>query len=153
MKSERLLSSRAAREKTLDMLAANLNEVAAVARDLGQQIALEAHGTPGALENMKYVMDRVKDKKAGRTRLNSEARNAVDPCFEAQYAPIKDVVSPAMHVHNLKAWGYPYQLVLSLMAKAGWNGCEFPEVSARSGRSWAASLRCQRCWRPLAVNL
>jgi hypothetical protein len=116
-------------EKTLDMIADDLNEVAAVAQDLGQQIALEAHSAPGTLANMKYVMDRVKYRKTVGIRLNSEDRNAVDPPFEEQYASIKDVVSRTMHIHNLKGKSYPYQTVINVMTKAGWDGWAFLEVS------------------------
>lgn len=138
-------------EETLDRLAANLNEVAGAARDLGQQIALEAHGTPGTLANMKYVMDRVKDKKNVGIRLNSEPRNAVDPGFEQQFGWIKDVVSPTMHVHNLKAANYPYQTVLNVMAKAGWDGWTFLEVSDKVPDRVAGLAEQRQIWESMVA--
>jgi hypothetical protein len=138
-------------ERTLDMIADNLNEVAPVARDLGQQIALEAHGAPGTLQNMKYVMDRVKDKKAVGIRLNSEVRNTVDPGFEEQYAPIADVVSPTMHIHNLKSPAYPYQLVLNVMAKAGFDGWALLEVSDRVPDRVAALAEQREIWEQMVA--
>lgn len=138
-------------EKTLDMIADGLNEVAAVAQDLGQQIALEAHSAPGTLANMKYVMDRVKYPKSVGIRLNSEARNAVDPGFEEQYGWIKDVVSRTMHIHNLKAPGYPYQTVINVMTKAGWDGWAFLEVSDNVPDRVAGLAEQREIWEKMAA--
>jgi sugar phosphate isomerase/epimerase len=133
-------------EKTLDLLADGLNAVCGVAQDLGQQIALEAHSTPGTLANMKYVMDRMKYPKAIGIRINSEGRNVVNPSFEEQYAMIKDVVSPTMHVHNLKSSGYPYQTVINVMTKAGWDGWAFLEVSDNVPDRVAALAEQRALW-------
>lgn len=138
-------------ETTLDRIADGLNAVAPVARDLGQRIALEAHSAPGTLENMKYVMDRVKDRKAVGIRLNSEARNAVNPGFEEQFALVKDVVSETMHVHNLKTPGYPYQLVVNVMAKAGWDGWVFLETSDKVPDRVAALAEQREIWEQMVA--
>jgi len=138
-------------EKTLDMIADDLNEVAGMAQDLGQRIALEAHGSPGTLENMKYVMDRVKYRNTVGIRLNSEGRNATNPGFEEQYALIKDVVSPTMHIHNLKAPGYPYQTVINVMTKAGWDGWAFLEVSDNVPDRVAALAEQREIWEKMVA--
>ncbi len=138
-------------EKTLDKIAEDLNAVAQTARDLGQQIALEAHTAPGTLPNMKYVMDRVKDKKAVGIRLNSELRNTVDPSFEEQWEMVKDVASPTMHIHNLKTPGYPYQRVVQAMAKDGWDGWVFLEVSDKVDDRVAALAEQRELWEKLVA--
>lgn len=138
-------------QKTLDRIAENLNRAAPAARDLGQQIALEAHGAPGTLANMKYVMDRVDDKKAVGIRLNSEARNAADPDFATQFALVRDVVSPTMHIHNLKAPGYPYPLVIQTLARAGWDGWALLEVSDKVPDRVAALAEQREIWEQMVA--
>jgi sugar phosphate isomerase/epimerase len=138
-------------EKALDMIAEDLNEVASVAQDLGQQIALEAHSAPGSLENMRYVMDRVKYKCIG-IRLNSEARNAVDPGFDEQFQYVKNVLSPTMHIHDLKDPKYPYQLVVNTLTKAGWDGWAFLEVGANFPDRVAVLKENREIWDKMVAN-
>lgn len=116
-------------EKTFDQMAAWLNQAGAYASDMGQEIAVEAHGGIGELPYMRAVMDRVTARSV-RIRLNSEARNTVgDGGLEGQFGLIRPVLSPTMHVHNLKLPNYPYQAVIDWLVKIGWDGWAFLEVS------------------------
>ena len=138
-------------EQTLDQIADCLNQCGGLAQDLGQQIALEAHSAPGALENMRYVMDRVKYRCIG-IRLNSEPRNAVNPGFEEQFQYVKNVLSPTMHVHDLKDPKYPYQLVVDTLTKAGWNGWAFLEVGANYPDRVAVLAENRAIWEQMVAN-
>jgi hypothetical protein len=116
-------------EKTFDALAECLNQVGAYADKMGQEIALEAHGTVGELPWVRQIMDRVHAKSV-KVRLNSEKRNTVgEGGIEGQFGLIRQVLSPTMHVHNLKLPNYPYQEVIDWLVKIGWDGWAFLEVS------------------------
>ncbi len=119
----------APREKTFDALAAYLNAVGGYASELGQEIALEAHGGIGELRYVRAIMDRV-TARGVRVRLNSEKRNTVgEGGIDGQFSLIRHVLSPTMHIHNLKLPDYPYQEVIDWLVKAGWDGWAFLEVS------------------------
>ncbi|HWB82718.1 MAG TPA: TIM barrel protein [Bryobacteraceae bacterium] len=138
-------------ERTLDQIAECLNQCGGVADDLGQQIALEAHSAPGTLQNMRYVMDRVKYRCIG-IRLNSEDRNAVNPGFEEQFQYVKNVLSPTMHIHNLKEGKYPYQLVINTLTQAGWDGWAFLEVGANFPDRVAMLAECREIWETMVAK-
>lgn len=117
-------------QKTLDMIADQLNAVAKTASDLGQLVDLEAHSAPGGLPDMKYVLDRVPHKCVG-VRLNSELRNTENPAWPEQFEMVKNRLATTMHVHSLKDPKYPYQTVINTLYKAGWNGWALLEVSEK----------------------
>jgi sugar phosphate isomerase/epimerase len=138
-------------EQTLDQIAECLNQCGSTADDLGQKIALEAHSGPGTLENMGYVMKRVKYRCIG-IRLNSEQRNVENPGFEEQFKFVKDVLSPTMHIHDLKNTKYPYQLVINVLAQAGWNGWAFLEVGYNYPDRVALLAESREIWEKMVAN-
>jgi len=138
-------------EKTLERIADALNQVGGVAADLGQEVDLEAHSAPGSIPNMKFVLDRVKYRGV-RIRLNSELRNTVDPGFEQQFAMIKDRVARVMHIHNLKAAKYPYQQVIDVLTKAGWDGWALLEVSDKVPDRVAALSEQREIWESMVAK-
>ena len=101
---------------------------------------------------MRYVMDRVKYKKSIGIRLNSEARNAEKPGFEEQFEYVRNVLSPTMHVHDLKDPKYPYQLVVNTLAKAGWDGWAFLEVGSNFPDRVAMLADSRVIWEKMVAN-
>ncbi len=140
------------REKTFDQLAAALNQVGAYASDMGQEIALEAHGGIGELPYIRSVFDRVTAKSV-RVRLNSEKRNTVgEGGLEGQFGLIRHVLSPTMHVHNLKLPNYPYQEVIDWLVKIGWDGWAFLEVSEKVPDRTQALAEQREIWEKMVDN-
>jgi hypothetical protein len=139
-------------EQTLARLADCLNRVGAYADDMGQEIALEAHGGIGELPNVRAIMDRVKPRSV-RVRLNSEKRNTVgEGGIDGQFGLIRHVLSPTMHVHNLKFDNYPYQDVIDWLVKNRWDGWAFLEVSDKVADRVAALAEQREIWEEMVAR-
>ena len=142
----------APKEKTFDALAAYLNNVGAYADGMGQEIAVEAHGGIGELVNMRAIMDRVTARSV-KVRLNSEKRNTLGGGgIDGQFSLIRDVLSPTMHVHNLKLPDYPYQAVIDWLVRAGWDGWAFLEVSDKVADRVAGLAEQRELWERMVAN-
>jgi len=114
------------REKTIEQIARALDELGAVAADLGQEVSLEAHGSAGELPTLRSVMDQV-TRRSVRVRLNCDARDARGLGFEANFNLVKDFLSRIIHLHDLNDPDYPYQLMVDLLVKANWSGWALAE--------------------------
>ena len=114
------------RERTIEQIARAVDELGAVAADLGQEVSLEAHGPAGELPTMRAIMDRVTQRSV-RVRLNCDARDARGQGFAANFNLVKDFLSRVIHVHDLGDPEYPYQLMVDLLLKANWAGWALAE--------------------------
>ena len=114
------------RERTIEQIARAVDELGAVAADLGQEVSLEAHGPAGELPTLRAIMDRVTQGSV-RVRLNCDARDARGQGFEANFNLVKDFLSRVIHVHDLGDPEYPYQLMVDLLVKANWAGWALAE--------------------------
>ena len=114
------------REKTIEQIARAVNELGAFAADLGQEVSLEAHGPAGELPTMRAIMDRVTQRSV-RVRLNCDARDAKGQGFVANFNLVRNFLSRIIHVHDLSASDYPYQLMVDLLMKANWEGWALAE--------------------------
>jgi sugar phosphate isomerase/epimerase len=114
-------------EKTIEQIARGLNEVARSAAGVGQLIRLENHGSAGRLTTLKSILDQV-DQKNVRVKLNSDVKDAVDGKFEQNFSLVKDRLGDTLHMHDLNAPGFPYQLQCNLLMDAGWDGWWLPEL-------------------------
>jgi hypothetical protein len=56
-----------------------------------------------------------------------------------------------MHLHNLKLPGYPYQTVVNVMSKAGWDGWAFLEVSDKVPDRVAALAEQREIWEKMVA--
>ncbi|MDD4870191.1 MAG: TIM barrel protein [Kiritimatiellae bacterium] len=114
-------------EKTIEQIAKSVNEVAKSAAGYGQMIRLENHGSAGRLKTLKLIMDQVNEKNVG-VKLNSDAKDAAEGAFEANFNLIKNRLGDTLHTHDFTAPGFPYQLQCDLLMDAGWTGWWFPEL-------------------------
>lgn len=114
-------------EKTIEQIARSVNEVARSAAGVGQLVRLENHGSAGRLTTLKQIMDQVTEKNVG-VKLNSDARDAAGGKFEENFNLVKNRLCDTLHMHDLNAPDFPYQLQCDLLAKAGWNGWWLPEL-------------------------
>jgi hypothetical protein len=106
-------------------------------------IQLENHGSAGRLTTLKLVMAQVTQKNAG-IKLNSDAKDAVDGAFEANFNLVKNRLADTLHFHDLNAAGFPYQLQCNLLMDIGWNGWWLPELDKPMPTDLLAGLKEQR---------
>ena len=117
-------------EKTIDQIARSLNEVAKGAAEYGQFVRLENHGSAGRLTTLKKILDQVDQKNLG-VKLNSDAKDAVDGAFAANFALVKNRLGDTLHAHDVKDPAFPYQLQCDLLIDAGWSGWWLPEMEGK----------------------
>jgi len=131
-------------EKTIEQIAKGVNELAKSAAGYGQSIRLENHGSAGRLKTLKLVMDRVDQKNAG-VMLNSDAKDAAAGAFEENFNLVKNRLGDTLHMHDLTAPDFPYQLQCNLLMDAGWTGWWLPELDKPpAATDRMAGLREQR---------
>jgi sugar phosphate isomerase/epimerase len=139
------------REKTIAQIAKALNEVGAVAGDLGQEVRLEAHGAAGELTTLRAVMDAVTQKSV-RVMLNSDARDAGGKGFEYNFNLVKDLLAHVVHTHDYKDAKFPNQLQIDLLVKMGWEGWMLLEASAKVEDRVAALIEQRQLWEKMVAN-
>lgn len=114
-------------EKTIEQIARGLNQLARSTAGLGQTLRLENHGSAGRLTTLKRILDQV-DQPNVCVKLNSDAKDAADGAFEANFNLVKDRLGDTLHMHDLTDTAFPYQLQCDLLMKAGWTGWWLPEL-------------------------
>lgn len=135
-------------EKTIEQIAAALNELGVFAAGLGQEISFEAHGPAGELPTMRAVMDRVTQRSV-RVRLNCDPRDAKGEGFVANFNLVKNCLSRIIHLHDLHDPKYPYQLMVELLIKAGWEGCALMERDGLPPDRVAAMTEQRQTWEAM----
>lgn len=136
------------RDKTIAQIAQALNEVGAVAADLGQEVSLEAHGPAGELPTIRAIMDQVTQKSV-RVRLNCDARDTQGQGFEANFNLVKGMLSRVIHLHGLKDPKFPYQLLVDLLVKNRWSGWALMENSDKVPDRVAALIEQRQIWESM----
>jgi hypothetical protein len=135
-------------EKTIEQIAGAMNDLGAFAAGLGQEVSLEAHGPAGELPTLRAVMDRVTPRSV-RVRLNCDPRDAKGPGFAANFNLVKDCLSRIIHLHDLHDPDYPYQLMVDLLAKSGWEGCALMERDDAPPDRVAAMIEQRESWEAM----
>jgi sugar phosphate isomerase/epimerase len=130
-------------EQTIAQIAKALNDLAKSAAGVGQQIRLENHGSAGRLTTIKRIFDQVPAKNVG-VKLNSDAKDAVDGSFAANFNLVKNRLGQTLHFHDMKAPGFPYQEQADLLIDAGWTGWWFAEMEGKPKEDAVAELKEQR---------
>jgi sugar phosphate isomerase/epimerase len=132
-------------EKTIEQIARALNDLGGFAADLGQRVALEAHGPAGELPTVKAVMDQVTALAVG-VRLNCDNRDTSGGGLEANFNLVKNRLAETVHLHNLKDTTFPYPQLLNLLAKAGWAGWMLMENTEKEPDLVAAMIEQRKLW-------
>lgn len=127
------------RQKTIEQIAKSLNEVGAVAADLGQQVRLEAHGSAGELATLLAIMEQV-DQPSVRVKLNSDARDAKGKGFESNFGLVKQYLGDTVHLHDLKDKRFPYQTQTNQLHAMGWKGWLLLELGGKLPDDRVAAL-------------
>lgn len=115
-------------EKTIEQIAAAMNQIGPVAAELGQQVRLESHGSAGDLVTLRAIMDRV-TSPAVRLKLNSMERDSAGEGFEHNFNLVKPFLGSTVHMHDMRDPKFPNQLQIDLLVKMGWSGWMLLEAS------------------------
>lgn len=109
-------------EKTLAQIGAALNELAAYAKDFGQQIRLEVHGEKTQeLPNIKQIMESANHSNA-RICWNCNKEDLIGDGFQQNFDLVKKWFGDTVHVRELDRTDYPYKELLSNLAKMNYKG-------------------------------
>ena len=110
------------REKTIEQIAAALNELGEFAAGFGQQVRLEVHGQCAELPTIKQICD-IADNENVALCWNSNPTDLQGEGLEANFRLVRDRFGETLHVHPLDDPEYPYQELFDLLVEteyAGW---------------------------------
>ena len=110
------------KEKTIAQIAASLNEVGKFARDYGQLVRVEVHGSKTQeLPNMKAIFDQVTEKNV-KICWNCNDEDLLPPGLEGNFNSVKKWFGDTVHVRELNVGDYPYQQLFNLFKGINYNG-------------------------------
>lgn len=125
-------------EKTIAQIAASLNEVGRFAKDYGQLIRVEAHGRfTSELPNMKAIFEQVTEKNV-KICWNSNPVDLNPPGIEGNFDMVKKWIGDTVHVRELTAGDYPYEVLFKRLAGINFKGFVLLEASSDPGDRIAA---------------
>ncbi len=133
------------RETTIEQIVRSLKQLGPFARDYGQEVRLEAHGSVGELPVMRQIMERV-DEPNVRVKLNSWPRDTEGQGFEANFNLVKPYLGQTLHLHELNTGNFPYELQMKLLLKMGWTGWQLMEGIGVVPDRLAALIEQRRIW-------
>lgn len=118
-------------EKTLEQIGRSLREVGEFARNHGQQIRLEIHGTgTSLLPNIKKIMD-VADHPAVGVCWNTNQNDLAGAGFDANFDMVKDKMF-TVHLRDLYVEEYPFRRMFQRLKEIGFKGFTFAEIPESS---------------------
>jgi sugar phosphate isomerase/epimerase len=114
-------------EKTLEQIGRSLREVGDFARDHGQVIRLEVHGTGTSLPpNIKKILDVANHPSVGAC-WNSNATDLSGQGWDYNFDLLKDKIF-AVHMTDLFQEGYPYRKLLTRLNDIHFTGFCLAEI-------------------------
>jgi sugar phosphate isomerase/epimerase len=114
-------------EKTLEQIGRSLREVGEFAKDHGQVIRLEVHGTGTALlPNIKRIMDVANHPSVG-VCWNSNPTDLDGEGFEHNFDLVKDKIV-AVHLRDLFLEDYPFRKLFARLNANSFNGYCLAEI-------------------------
>jgi sugar phosphate isomerase/epimerase len=117
------------REKTLEQIGRSLREVGEFAKDYGQQIRLEVHGSETSLlPNIKTIIDVAAHKNVG-VCWNSNQTDLDGDGFDYNFNLVKDKIF-SVHMRDLFLEEYPFRRLLTRLNEIHFSGfclAEIPE--------------------------
>jgi sugar phosphate isomerase/epimerase len=117
------------KEKTLEQIGRSLREVGEFAKDHGQQIRLEVHGSETSLlPNIKTIIDVAAHKNVG-VCWNSNQTDLDGDGFDYNFNLVKDKIF-SLHLRDLFLEEYPFRRLLTRLNEIHFSGfclAEIPE--------------------------
>ena len=118
------------KEKTLEQIGRSLREVGEFAKDHGQQIRLEVHGSETSLlPNIKTIIDVAAHKNVG-VCWNSNQTDLDGEGFDSNFNLVKDKIF-SVHMRDLFLEEYPFRRLLTRLNEIRFSGfclAEIPET-------------------------
>ncbi len=108
-------------EKTCEQIGKALNVVGAFGADYGQQIRLEIHGGCAHIPIVKQIIDVATHPNVGLC-WNSNVSDLQDGGLEHNFNLLRSRLGRTTHVRQLDSKDYPFQTLLGLFVKSGYNG-------------------------------
>ncbi len=110
------------KEKTIAQIAASLNECGKFARDYGQLVRVEVHGTyTQEIPNIRAIFEQVTEKNVVMC-WNSNDQDLLPPGLEANFNSVKKWFGDTVHVRELNVGNYPYQQLFDLFTEIDYDG-------------------------------
>ena len=110
------------KEKTIAQIAASLNEIGKFAKDYGQLVRVEVHGTlTQELPNMKAVFDQVTEPNV-KIYWNCNDQDLLPPGLEGNFNMVKKWFGDTVHIRELNEGSYPYQQLFKLFTGINYEG-------------------------------
>lgn len=110
------------KEKTISQIAASLNEVGKFAKDFGQIVRVEVHGTlTQELPNMKAIFDQVTESNV-KMCWNCNDQDLLPPGLAGNFNSVKKWFGDTVHIRELNEGNYPYQQLFNLFAGINYEG-------------------------------
>jgi len=126
------------KEKTISQIAASLNEVGKFAKDFGQIVRVEVHGTlTQELPNMKAIFDQVTESNV-KICWNCNDQDLLPPGLEGNFNMVKKWFGDTVHIRELNEGNYPYQQLFNLFAGINYEGWVLLEARTEPGDIIAA---------------
>lgn len=118
------------REKTIEQIGQALNELGEYAAGFGQQVRLEVHGQCAELPTIKAIMDVATDENVF-VCWNSNVTDLKGDGLEKNFNLVRKRFGQTLHVRELNAPDYPWQELITLLVKSGWQGWVLNEASSK----------------------
>lgn len=110
------------KEKTIAQIAASLNECGKFAKDYGQLVRVEVHGThTQEIPNMKAIFEQVTEKNVVMC-WNCNDQDLLPPGLEANFNSVKKWFGDTVHIRELNEGKYPYQQLFDLFTAINYDG-------------------------------
>ena len=136
------------RQKTIDQIGAALAECGKFAREHGQEIRVEVHGSGTADPAvMKQIMDAANHESVV-VCWNSNAQDIVNGSIAQSFELLKPKFGQTFHIHDLFDKQYPYPELFRLLKALGYGGYLLSESPATTD-----PLRIMRYYRALFDEL
>lgn len=117
------------KEKTIAQIAASLNELGKYARDFGQLIRVECHGSiTQEIPNMKAIFEQVTEKNV-KMCWNSNVTDLNGDGLVANFNSVKKWLGDTTHVRELDSKDYPFSELMNLFAGMNYKGWILLEAS------------------------
>ena len=110
------------REKTIEQIAASLNECGRFAQDYGQLIRVEVHGNISQeIPNMRAIFEQVTEKNV-RMCWNCNDQDLLPPGLDENFRSVNEYFGDTVHIRELNEGTYPYQQLFNLLTEMKYKG-------------------------------
>lgn len=140
------------KEKTLEQIGKNLNELGKIALDMGQVIRLEVHGRDTQqLPNIKSIMDYV-DNKGTLVCWNCNDQDLDGQGLDSNFSLVKDRLGDTVHVREFNVGDYPYQKLMDLFVGIDYPGWILMECRTKPQDLVAAMNEQHQIWEAIVAK-